>query len=152
MWCVCVCVCALRKETLHSTTSVRGKVIAWFLCCYTRTQTPASGTTYVWRGRSVGDRLWDLGCHRFECCLCLLLQDGETPLDIATRLKFNKIIYMLKTQWWTLDQSHGCGLGFNSKQVKKSISWTETKSHVKTIQVIRKMSCGPAHNLSSIIN
>eukprot|EP00064_Thunnus_orientalis_P023641 superscaffoldBa00009149_g23893 len=27
---------------------------------------------------------------------CVLLQDGETPLDIATRLKFTKIICLLK--------------------------------------------------------
>lgn len=36
--------------------------------------------------------------RRFPCPdnTCLLLQNGETPLDIAARLKFQKIINMLR--------------------------------------------------------
>lgn len=87
-----------RRGTRLFTTSVRGKVIIWFSCCWTKSPTPTSEITYVWNSMITSGHRASWASRRSSPLL--LLQDGETPLDIAARLKFNKIVNMLKKTHW----------------------------------------------------
>lgn len=82
--------CEVRRGIQHFTTSARERVRVWCLCCWRRTPTSTFATVYVPAPSrpQTPPAGFDL--------LFFPPQDGETPLDIATRLKFKKIVNMLK--------------------------------------------------------
>lgn len=84
--------CEVRKGIQHYTTSARGRVRVWCPCCWRRTPTSTFATAYV----LAPSRPWTPPASAGSDLLFFSPQDGETPLDIATRLKFHKIVSLLR--------------------------------------------------------